>query len=165
MRQGNGAKGEDQAGSGSGGVGPSVGRTDGENEGLRAGVAETAEVGGEFFGGELLASTIEEDEDGGGAGLVAVEAGKEVSFGDEVLGFAWDVAGGTGEVVGGDVGSSAGAGWGDVNGDDFHWQLFQLLDALFMVIPFFIFLVITWKVVEPIMELGTNGFGYQRASD
>jgi hypothetical protein len=83
--EGNAAEGEDEAGAGAGGLGPSVGGADGEDEGLGAGVAETAEVGGEFFAGELLAATVEEDENRCSAGGLAVERAKEVGFGGEGL--------------------------------------------------------------------------------
>jgi hypothetical protein len=62
--QGDGAEGEDEVGAGAGGGGPAVGGADGEDEGLGAGVAEAAEVGGEVFAGELLAAAVEQDEDG-----------------------------------------------------------------------------------------------------
>ena len=52
--EGDGAEGEDEGGAGAGGGGPAVGGADGEDDGLGAGVAQAAEVGGEVFGGELL---------------------------------------------------------------------------------------------------------------
>lgn len=104
MGQGDGAEGEDETGAGLGGGRPPVGGTDSEDEGLGAGIAETAEVGGEVLAGKLLAAAVEEDENGRGAGGLAVEAGEEVGFGGVVLRLARDVAGGSGEVVGGERG-------------------------------------------------------------
>jgi hypothetical protein len=49
MRQGNVAEREDEAGAGASGGGPAVVGADGEHDGLRAGVAEAAEVGGEVL--------------------------------------------------------------------------------------------------------------------
>ena len=98
------AEGEDEAGAGAGGCGPTVGGADGEEEGLRAGVAQAAEVGGEFFAGELLAAAVEQDEDRGGACRLAIECGQQGGFGGVVLGLTGEVARGAGEIVGGEGG-------------------------------------------------------------
>jgi len=118
--QGDGAEGEDKAGAGAGGGGPSVRGADGEDDGLGAGVAEAAEVSGEFFGGELLAAAVEEDEDASGAGGLAsrpIEGGEERGLGGVGLGLTGEVARGSREIAGGEgcggVGFRAGAGWGD----------------------------------------------------
>jgi len=119
--EGDGAEGDDERGAGAGGGGPAVCGADGEDEGLGAGVTLAADVGGEFFAGELLAAAIEKDEDGRGAGGLAGERGEQVGFGGVVLGFAGDVVGGAGEVFGGEGGGGvrfgAGTGWGD-GGED-----------------------------------------------
>ena len=124
MREGDWAEREDEVGAGAGCGGPSVGRTDGEDEALRAGVAKAAKVGGEFLGGELFAATVEEDEDRGGAGGLAVEPGEECGFGVVELGGAGDVAGGAGKVVGGEglgrSGLGARAGRRDGCDDELH---------------------------------------------
>jgi hypothetical protein len=122
--QGDSAEGEYEAGAGAGGGSPAIVGADGEDERLGAGVAEAAEVGGEFFGGELLAATVEEDQDGGGAGGLAVEPGEECGFGVMGLELAGEIAGGSGEVVGGEgcgsVGFGAGASWRDSGQEDLH---------------------------------------------
>lgn len=124
MGQGDGTEGEDKASAGAGGGRPAVGGTDGEDDGLRAGVAEAAEVGGEVFAGELLAAAVEEDEDGGGAGSLTIEPGEQGGLGGVGLRFAGEIVGGTGEVVGGEgcggVGFGARAGWGDGGEEDLH---------------------------------------------
>ena len=124
MGQSDVAEREDEAGAGACSGGPAVGGTDGEDKGLCARVAEAAEVGGEFFGGELLAATVEEDEDGGGAGGLAVEPGEECGFGVMGLELAGEIAGGSGEVVGGEgcgsVGFGAGASWRDRGQENLH---------------------------------------------
>lgn len=115
--QGDEAEREDKAGVAAGGVGPSVVGPDGEDYRLRAGVAETAEVSGEVLGGELLAAAVEEDEDRGGAGGLAVEPGEEGGLGVVGLGFTGYITGGASEVVRGEGGCGvrfgARAGWRD----------------------------------------------------
>ena len=82
MGQGDVAEGEDKAGACACGGGPAVGGTDGEDDGLRAGVAEAAEVGGEVVGGELLATAVEKNEDGSGTAADRLrEASRSVSEG------------------------------------------------------------------------------------
>ena len=49
VRQGDGAEREGEGGAGVGGGGPAVVGADGKHHGLRAGVAEAAEVGSEVF--------------------------------------------------------------------------------------------------------------------
>ena len=71
MGEGDAAEGDEQLGSLAGGIGPSVGGTDGEEEALGAVVAEVADAGGEVFGGELLTTTVEQDGEGAyAAGMV-----------------------------------------------------------------------------------------------
>jgi hypothetical protein len=117
MRQGDGAEREDEAGAQAGGVSPAVVGADSENDGLGAGVAQPAEVFGEGFARELLAAGVQQDEDRSGAGGGAVERGEQVGLGGVGLGVCGGVAGGPGEVVGGEggggVGFGAGAGWVD----------------------------------------------------
>ena len=112
MRQGDVAERQDEAGACACGWGPAVGGTDGEDEGLCAGVAKAAEVGGDVIGGKLLSAAVEEDEYGSGAGGLAVEPGEEVGLGRVGLGFAGEVSGGTGEVVGGEGSGRVGLGTG-----------------------------------------------------
>jgi hypothetical protein len=122
--KGDGAEREDESGAGAGGGGPAVGGADGEDDGLSAGVAEAAEVGGEGFGGEGGATAVEEDEVGGGAGSGAVEPGEEGGFGGLGERLAGEVAGGSGEVVGGESGGGMGFGaagfWGDGGEVELH---------------------------------------------
>jgi len=73
MRQGDAAEGEEEVGAGAGGVGPTVGRADGEDEALGSGVAVPPDGSGELFRGELLASAVEQDEECGSAAGLAVE--------------------------------------------------------------------------------------------
>ena len=116
MGQGDGAEGESEAGAGVRGGRPAVGGTDGEDEGLRAGVAETAEVSGEGFRGELLAAAVEQDEDRSGArglaGGLRVNRGEQGGFGGVGVGVAGQVVRGAGEVVGGEGGGGVGLGAG-----------------------------------------------------
>ena len=122
--QGDIAEGEYEASAGTGGGGPAVCGTDGEDDGLGSGVAEATEMGCEFFGGELLAAAIEEDEDGNGAGGLAVDPGEEGGFGVVVEGLAGEVARGSGEIAGGQgcggIGLGASASWGDGGEEELH---------------------------------------------
>ena len=122
--QGDRAEGEQEIGAGAGRGGPSVGGADGEDDGLGAGVAEAAEVGGEVLGGELLAGTVEQDKDRGGAGGLAIEPTEERGLGVVGLGGAGDVAGDAGEVIGGEglggSGFGARAGGGDGCEEELH---------------------------------------------
>ena len=124
MGQGDGAEGKGEAGAGEGGLGPAVGGTDGEDDGLRAGVAEAAEAGGEVWAGELAAAAVEQDEDGGGARGLAIERGEQSGFRGVGVGIAGQVVGGAGEVVGGEgsggAGFGLGTGWGDGGERELH---------------------------------------------
>jgi hypothetical protein len=84
MGEGEGAEGEKQVGAGAGGVGPAVGRTDGEEDVGPAFIAAGAEPGGEGFGSERAAATVGEDGEGAGA----VKGFEERGFGFEDLGLA-----------------------------------------------------------------------------
>ena len=75
--EGDAAEGEGAVGSGEGSGRPTVGGTDGKDKVLGAGVLESAQGGGEIFGGELLAAAIGEEEDGPGAGGGFVDEGEE----------------------------------------------------------------------------------------
>jgi hypothetical protein len=118
------AEGENKGCAGSRGHGPSVGGADGEDEGLRAGVAEAADVLGEGFARELLAARVEQDEDGSCAGGLLVEGGEQIGFGGEGLGVAGEVTSGTGKIIGGKgsgvVGLAAGASWVDCDEQKLH---------------------------------------------
>ena len=79
--QRDGAKREHQASARAGGGGPAVGRTDGQHQALRARVAEAADVRGELLRRELLAPAVQQDEDGRGAGGLAIQPCEQRGFG------------------------------------------------------------------------------------
>lgn len=110
MGQGDGAEREDEAGAGAGSGGPAVVGADGEDDGLRAGVAEPAEVSGEILAGELFATAVEQDENGSGASGLAVEPGEQGSLGGMGVGLTGQIAGSAGKVIGGEGGSGVGFG-------------------------------------------------------
>jgi hypothetical protein len=122
--EGDEAEREEEVGTVAGCGGPAVGGTDGEDQALCAIVAETAESGGEFFGGELAAAAVEEDGEGADAAGVLVERVEQGSLGIEDLTVAGDVSGDAGDVIGEEaVGwlrlGSGGAGK-DGGEDDLH---------------------------------------------
>lgn len=86
--EGQGAEGEQELGAWAGGGGPTVCRADGEEDVLDAVVAAGDEPGGEGFGGEGAAATIEQDEKDGGAAGLAVEPSEQSRLGFESLGLA-----------------------------------------------------------------------------
>jgi hypothetical protein len=57
-------------------------------------------MGGEVLARELLASAVEEDEDRGGSGGLAIEPGEQGRLGRVGLRVAREIAGGACEVVG-----------------------------------------------------------------
>lgn len=61
------AEGEDGGGGVAGGVGETVSRANGEDEGLGIAILMVFEEAGEFLGGELLAAGVDEDQRVGGA--------------------------------------------------------------------------------------------------
>src|SRR5436305_12660094 len=83
-----------------------------------------AEVGGEFFRGELLAAAIEQDEERGDSAGLGGEPVEEGWLGVEELGCGGCVAGGAGGVVGDEsfegVGLGAGAAGEDGGEGDRH---------------------------------------------
>jgi len=135
MGQGDQAERQDEGGAGAGGGGPAVVGANGEDDGLGTGVAEAAELGGEVLGGELFAAAVEEDENGGGTGGLAVKPGEESCFGVMGLRFAGEIAGGAGEEVGGEGrgGVRLGAGAGGRNGgqDELHVEGVELVMSKF----------------------------------
>ena len=80
--------------------GPAVSRADGEENLLGAGVAQLAEVGGEGFGGELLAGAVQQDDVDGGACGVFLREVEEVRLGGEEARLAGIVTGDALDVVG-----------------------------------------------------------------
>jgi hypothetical protein len=101
--QGYGAEGEQKIGAGTGLGGPSAGWTDGENEGLRAGVAQAAEEGCDVLGRELFAAAVEEYEVRRGAAGLMFEPGEEGVFCGEALNLAGHVPGDALSIVGEEI--------------------------------------------------------------
>ncbi len=125
-----GTKGEQKGCGFAGGLGPSVGGSDGEDDVLRALVAASAEPVGELSGGERFAAAIEQDGDcgnsGGFAGLLGLgEPGEEGGFGGEGFGLDGVVGGDAVEIEAGEgvvVGLWAGLGgfWTDMGQGELH---------------------------------------------
>ena len=84
-----GSQREKKAGSGSGLIGPAVGRADGEDDVLRAFIAAGAEPGGESLRGELAAAAVEENWNGGVTALLTIKPLDECGFGLERFGGAF----------------------------------------------------------------------------
>ena len=66
--------------------GPAVGRSDGADEVLRAGVAPSTEPGGELLGAERAPATVGQSKCGGGAGVLARKPGEKLILSPEKLG-------------------------------------------------------------------------------
>ena len=124
VRKGDAAERERQAGSGVCCGRPAVVGADRQDDGLGAGVAQTAEMCGEFFAAELLASAVQEDENRRRSPGLTFERCEERSLGVVGVSFAGDVAACTGEEFRGDgcrrLGLGACAGRTDGDGEELH---------------------------------------------
>ena len=73
--------------------GPAIRRTDSEDETLRAAIAQPAKLLSEFFGGEQLASTVEQNDMSGSTARLTVEPLKQRRLGLKELQVAGGVPG------------------------------------------------------------------------
>jgi len=73
--------------------GPAIRRTDRKNETLSTAIAQAAKLLSEFFGGEQLASTVEQNDMSRSAAWLTVERIKEDRLGLKELRVARDVSG------------------------------------------------------------------------
>ena len=94
MGQGDASEGEEKVGALARGGRPAVRGADGQDEMLRAAIAESAETFGELRGSELAALGVEEDGVRGRAARLTAEPVEEGGLGLEELAVAWSVVGG-----------------------------------------------------------------------
>jgi len=92
VRQGHFAEGEGGGRGFSGGAGEAVGGADGEDQGLGVAVLMILEELGEFFGAELAAAGVEQDDGVGGAGAGFLAKLQEGGFVGELESFGIGVA-------------------------------------------------------------------------
>ena len=118
------SEGEGESGAGVRSLRPSVGWSDGKDNQLCAGVAQTAEPRGKVLAGELVAAAVAEDEGRGGSGRLPIQPCEQSGLGVKGLCFGWGVAAGADEVFRSEGrcrgGLGAGFGGGDGGEDKLH---------------------------------------------
>ena len=99
VRQGDAAQRKKQVRALTGGGGPAIRRTDRENETLSATIAKPAKLLSEFFRGEQLASTVEQNDMSRSAARLTIEPLQQCRLGLKELRVAQDVTGRPFDVV------------------------------------------------------------------
>jgi len=107
-----------------GGVRPSIGRANGEDQRLCTAIAQATDLRGELLAGQLPASAVEQDQIRRSARGLAIQPSQQRSLRIQMQRLRRGVSRSAGEIIGGKLSGSVrlrtGAGWRHSSKDKFH---------------------------------------------